>query len=192
MTCDNYLAMLETLPVEELNYGAAREHSAFCSDCNRVTRVVVEREQNMLMAYGHIVPSAAAGAVADSAVAAARRRRTARFYSIGLAAAGAAAILAIIVMLFAVPKRAQRATEIDRQRFALRCLSTDEAADVLRASLPDPHDDHVMVPPYEQAVIVEGDAMMRLHSREILDQREFQCLVNKQDRESQRVSKQQP
>ena len=45
MTCDDYLALLESLPVEELRYGAAREHATICPECSRVTRVVVEREQ---------------------------------------------------------------------------------------------------------------------------------------------------
>ena len=47
MNCDTYLSMLETLPVEELAYGGAREHAANCRDCDRVTRVVAERERNM-------------------------------------------------------------------------------------------------------------------------------------------------
>ena len=50
MNCDTYLAMLETLPVEELAYGSAHDHAAGCRECDRITRVVAERERNMRMA----------------------------------------------------------------------------------------------------------------------------------------------
>src|SRR5205085_12440185 len=89
--------LLETLPVEELSYGEARNHAAYCPECNRVTHVVAARERNMIMAYGEAYPSAFAATVAEQAITTARRRRVALFYRIGLGLA-AAAVVAFVGM----------------------------------------------------------------------------------------------
>src|SRR4029077_2258109 len=84
MNCDTYLSMLETLPVEELAYGSAREHAANCRDCDRVTQVVAERERNLAMAFGGLYPSVQAGSITARALELSRRRRIALYYRIGL------------------------------------------------------------------------------------------------------------
>src|SRR6476646_8195756 len=100
MTCDDYLSMLETLPVQELAYGEAREHAAYCADCNRVTRVVAARERNMTLAYESAYPSASAVTVAERAIVTARRQRIAFYYR---AALGLAAV--VVMALFVVTRR---------------------------------------------------------------------------------------
>ena len=75
MNCNEYLAMLSTLPVEELDYGSVRAHAAECRDCDRVTRVVVERERSMLVAYGDLNSATSAMQVALNAYALSNRRR---------------------------------------------------------------------------------------------------------------------
>ena len=103
MNCDTYLSMLETLPVEELAYGDARLHAATCRDCDRVTRVVAERERNMLMAYGELYLPGPVDAVAARARELSRRRRAAFFYRVGLGLATVATVLFLLMSRRVVP-----------------------------------------------------------------------------------------
>lgn len=129
MTCDDYLAMLATLPVDELDYGRAREHAAGCGDCDRVTRVVAQRERNLRLAFGDLHSSVPAAQVAEGALDRANRRRVARYYQIGLGITGALTALYMLVMARAAPEEpAARVSET----FQLQCLSADQAADLLR------------------------------------------------------------
>ncbi|HTE47343.1 MAG TPA: hypothetical protein VK636_18980 [Gemmatimonadaceae bacterium] len=128
MTCDTYLSMLATLPVEELAYDDARRHAANCADCDRVTRVVVERERNMLMAFGELYPPVPAGPIAARAIVLSRRRRVALYYRIGLGIAAAASILFLIASRQKIVAPTGRVSET----FRLQCLSPGQAAEVLR------------------------------------------------------------
>lgn len=173
MTCDDYLAMLETLPVEELTHGEAREHAAICRDCNRVTRVVAERERNMLMAYGDVVPSAMSGDVALSAIATARRRRLAFFYKAGLAVAGLATV-GVIASWRLVP---QRNASFVRERFALRCLSTGRAVRVLRSNVPGLIEARIRGYEPEGILEVAADPRTMQVTKSVLDQYDNACLA---------------
>ena len=132
MTCDDYLSMLETLPVQELNYGEAREHAAYCSECNRVTRVVAARERNMMMAYDSAYPSASAVTVAERAIVTARRQRIAFFYRAGLSIAAVVVAALFVVTRRAVPAEGPAVVE----EFNLQCLSPSQAAELLRQEIP--------------------------------------------------------
>lgn len=152
MTCEDYLSMLETLPVQELAYGEARDHAAFCADCNRVTRVVAARERNMTLAYESAYPSASATTVAERAIAAARRQRIAFFLRAGLAAAAV-----LVVALFIVTRRIVPANGIaSMQQFNLRCLSPDQASTLIRQQVPDGERITIRVPPRVAVVEVGG------------------------------------
>lgn len=131
MTCDDYLSMLETLPVQELSYGEAREHAAYCPECNRVARVVAARERNMTLAYESAYPSASATTVAERAISAARRQRIAFYYRAGLALAAV-----LVVVAFIATRRLVLADgPAVFQRFNLQCLSSDQAATLLRQQI---------------------------------------------------------
>jgi len=135
VTCDDYLSMLETLPVQELAYGEAREHAAYCADCNRVTRVVAARERNMTLAYESAYPSASAVTVAERAIVKARRQRIAFFFR---AALGLAAV--VVIGLFVVSRRIPVNGPVPAmfsQRFNLQCLSPEQASELLRQEIPD-------------------------------------------------------
>jgi hypothetical protein len=134
MNCENYLSMLATLPVEELAYGSAREHAANCRDCDRITRVVAEREHNMLMAFGDLYPSVPPGQIAARALVASRRRRVALYYRIGLGVATAATILVMIMSR----RTALAPSATVSETFPLQCLSPDQAMEVLRLNLVSP------------------------------------------------------
>jgi len=131
MNCDTYLSMLETLPVDELAYGDAAHHAATCRDCDRVTRVVAERERNMLLAYGTITPPVPTGPLAAHAVELSRRRRIAFFFRTGLAAAAVVSVVGFVMTRRAATASIAPVTET----FRLQCMSVDDAAALLRESL---------------------------------------------------------
>jgi hypothetical protein len=129
VNCDDYLSMLATLPVEELAHGRAREHAAGCRDCDRVTRVVAEREHNMLMAFGDLHSSVPAAQTAASALMTSRRRKVALYRKIGLGIATVASVSYLMMLrIVPVPPPSSRVSET----FRLQCLSPEQAAEVLR------------------------------------------------------------
>ncbi|HEY9229218.1 MAG TPA: hypothetical protein VIP11_21380 [Gemmatimonadaceae bacterium] len=134
MTCEDYLSMLESLPVEELAYGAARDHAAQCHDCNRVTRVVAARERNMVMAYAEAYPSAAAVTVAERAIATSRRRRIALYVRFALGAVAAVVVAGIFASRRVLPS--PTVVAVPQETFRLQCLSPDQAAELLRQEIP--------------------------------------------------------
>jgi hypothetical protein len=133
VNCDDYLSMLATLPVEDLAYGRAREHAAGCRDCDRVTRVVAERERNMLMAFDELHSSVPAAETAASALTRSRRRKVALYYEMGIGVAMVAIVLYMMMSLTvpAPPPGAQVS-----ETFRLQCLSPEQAAEVLRSRIP--------------------------------------------------------
>ena len=132
MNCDDYLSMLSTLPVEEMGVGRAREHAAGCRDCDRVTRVVVERERSMQMAFGTLHSSVPAEQVAARALTASRRHFVALWYRIGLSVA---LVASGVYFVQARNAPALPAVPTVRERFPLRCISSEDAAELLRPFL---------------------------------------------------------
>lgn len=131
MNCDTYLQMLETLPVDELAYGDAAHHVATCRDCDRVTRVVAERERNMLLAYGTITPPVATAPLTAHAIELSRRRRVAFFYRVGLAVAAVVAVVGFIMTRRVAPALG-RVTET----YVIRCVPAEEVASLVGPYLP--------------------------------------------------------
>jgi hypothetical protein len=133
MNCDTYLSLLETLPVEELAYGGAREHAAVCRDCDRVTRVVFERERNMVMAFGELYPPVPAESLAHHALVMSRRRKLAFYLRSALGVAAAALILFVFVSrIFPTNTPTPTIRSALVETFPLRCLSPEQALEVLR------------------------------------------------------------
>lgn len=128
MNCDTYLSMLATLPMDELALGDTRVHATTCRDCDRVTRVVAERERNMILAFGDLYPTAASGSMATRALMISRRQTVALYYRIGLGLAAVATVLFIIMSRRVMPANVSRMSET----FRLQCLSPEQAAEVLR------------------------------------------------------------
>lgn len=171
MNCDTYLQMLETLPVNELAYGDAAYHAANCRDCDRVTRVVAERERNMLLAYGTITAPVSTGPLAAHAIELSRRRRVAFYYRFALAVAAVVCVLAFVMMRRITPRPAfGRVSET----FRLHCLTGDEAAALLRTTLPP----NTMLSVRGRILRVGGtsDAEMQ-PAKALLDRYESQCAV---------------
>jgi hypothetical protein len=129
MNCDDYLSLLETLPVEDLAHGRPREHADGCLDCERVTRVVAEHERNMIMAFEDVRVPVPAAQTAARALVASRRRKVAVTYNIGLGLATAATVLYVMLSRFSpAPRQGPMVSET----FRLQCLSPAQAAEVLR------------------------------------------------------------
>lgn len=146
MNCNDYLAMLSTLPVEELEYGSARAHATECRDCDRVTRVVVERERSMLVAYADLDSGMSPAQVASNAFALSARRRVAFYYKMVLGLAAVATVLFMVASRSmsgidkarAVIERAAvggEGGEMLTETLVVRCGSLEEAADILRTHL---------------------------------------------------------
>jgi hypothetical protein len=131
MNCDDYLSMLSTLPVEELGFGAARAHAATCRDCDRVTRVVAERERNMMMAFGELYPPMTVQPIAARAMEISRRRRIALYFRVGLGIAAGLAMFAFIALRRVVPTPYPGVQE----SFALQCHSPLQAVELVRRTL---------------------------------------------------------
>jgi len=131
MNCETYLSMLETLPVNELAYGDAAAHAANCRDCDRVTRVVAERERNMLLAYGTISPAVPSGLLAAHALELSRRRRIAFYYRFALVIAAVASVLGFFMVRRARPTIAR----VEASFVGLQCLSGEQALDLVRPSV---------------------------------------------------------
>jgi hypothetical protein len=166
MNCETYLSMLATLPVEELAYGGARDHAARCRDCDRVTRVVVERERNMRLAYGDLYAPGSAEQIAARAIVTSRRRTVALYYRIGLAVAAAATVLFILASRqTAGPLPMATVSET----FRLQCLSPEQAAEVLRPHIP-PTVSLLIRPNSQLGIIKIGASPEEMeHVRSVLD-----------------------
>ena len=167
MTCEDYLSMLETLPVEELGYGAARDHAAQCYDCNRVTRVVAARERNMTLAYAEAYPSASAVTVSERAIVASRRRRVAFFVRTALGAAAVVTLLGVIVTRRVLPTPSR--TLVQRETFRLQCLSPQQAVELLRDEIPNAAGLSISAPPAVGVLHVEGSPVNVQAVRSVLD-----------------------
>lgn len=132
MNCDDYLSMLSTLPVEEMGVGRAREHAVGCRDCDRVTRVVVERERSMQLAFGTLHSFVPAEQIAARALNASRRHMVALWYRIGL---GVALVSSGVYFVQSRNAPALPAVPTEREMFPLRCISSEAAAELLRPFL---------------------------------------------------------
>lgn len=162
MNCDDYLSMLATLPVEELAFGDARNHAAQCRDCDRVTRVVAERERNMRMSYGELYSSLATAPVTAQALMISRRRKVALFYRIGLGVLTAASLLFLVATRRLTPASSSRVSE----PIQLQCLSPEQAAQLI----PRSPDVSVAISPGSGGVIrVTADRSEMVRIRAFLD-----------------------
>jgi len=166
MTCEDYLSMLETLPVEELAYGAARDHAAQCHDCNRVTRVVAARERNMTLAYAEAYPSASAVTVAERAIVTSRRRRVAFYVRAALGATAVVALFGMIMMRRVVPAPSRTLVQ---ETFNLQCLSPDQAAEMLRQKIPHAPGLSISARPPLGVLHIEGSPVEVAAARSVLD-----------------------
>jgi hypothetical protein len=116
------------LPVEDLAHGRPREHTVDCHECERVTRLVAERERNMLMAFDDLRYPVAASQTAAIALTASRRRKVAIAYNIGLGVVTTAIVLSVMVSRTVVRAPIPMITET----FRLQCLSPEQAGELLR------------------------------------------------------------
>jgi hypothetical protein len=136
MRCEEYLQLLSTLPVEDLVDGRAGDHLGSCPDCNRATKLVVERERNMMMALAGMSSQIQPLEMARSTFAVERRHRMARLYIAGLLAL-LLTVGVVVVNRTVIPVETSRGMggEIN-QTFRPRCLSVAAAADLLRQEVP--------------------------------------------------------
>src|SRR5262245_26038318 len=129
MNCNEYLSLLATLPVDELTHGPAREHSAFCQDCDRVTREVASFEQTTRRAFDDARSSLPAALIAVHTLETSRRRGIVRYFKVAAGIAMAAAVL-FVVTLRVSPRPAR--VPVASETFRLQCLSGEQAAVLIK------------------------------------------------------------
>jgi hypothetical protein len=140
MNCDEYLARLSTASLDEVDDRDVRAHAAGCAECTRVTIVVAERERHRRDAFASVYANTPARVISDAALASNDERWRDRRFALlfGLAVAG--------VMVFAVPRfhfgardaapaSAAATAPTVEEAFLLRCLSSEQAAALVRPHL---------------------------------------------------------
>ena len=133
MTCDDYLSVLATAPVNELGKNHLREHAAGCPYCERVTRVVVEREWELVAAFESVYSNTPAAVTADIARTTARRRLVDRMYSITLAILLAGtAWFAATRLVFRGRADGPAVAPVAEEVFMVRCLSSAQVVALSR------------------------------------------------------------
>jgi hypothetical protein len=136
MRCEEYLQLLSTLPVADLVDGHAGDHLGSCPDCNRATKLVVERERNMMMALAGMSSQIQPPEMARSTLALERRHRVGRWYIAGLVAL-LLTIGVVVVNRTVLPVESGRGTVDDaNQIFRPQCLSAESAAELIRQHVP--------------------------------------------------------
>lgn len=138
MTCDEYLSILAATPVGALRPSRLPEHAATCPHCQRATRLVMEREGNLvgldedLFSYApSVVPPAAA-------LTASRHRYVDRMYRLGvgiLIAATFAFVAAKWVVIRTPADPEAIAATMAEQAFLVQCLSAPEVGALVRPLL---------------------------------------------------------
>ncbi len=124
----------------------ARAHATACRDCDRVTRVVVERERGMLVAYAGLASTTTPTQLAASAFALSNRRRVAIYYKVILAAAALATVSYMVLSraVISLPGTlgiaagtpvAAPPARMHSEMFEIRCVSLEKAAAMLRTHL---------------------------------------------------------
>jgi type II secretory pathway component GspD/PulD (secretin) len=133
--CDEYLHLLSTSPVEELTEGRAGDHLASCAECNRVTRLVVDRDRNMVSALAGMSSQVQPFQTAHVALNLSRRRRLATLYIGGLVLL-LFAVGAVVLTRSVVPiEQGTPAAELFTEVFNLKCIAPMDMADLLRAKI---------------------------------------------------------
>jgi hypothetical protein len=136
MTCDDYLAMLSTASIAELEIGPRGRAPARCSDCARVTRLVAERERHRVAAFDELRSATPAYVTSDVAIASSRGRRRLDGVS-GLALA--MAVMGVVWFVTPLHRLVVRAeglsTPMVEEAFLLRCMTPAEAAELTRPYL---------------------------------------------------------
>jgi hypothetical protein len=136
MRCEEYLQLLSTLPVEDLVDGRAGDHLGSCPDCNRATKLVVERERNMMMALAGMSSQIQPLEMARSTLALERRHRVGRWYIAGLVAL-LLTIGVVVVNRSVIPVETSRGmVDEANQIFRPQCLSAESFAELLRQHVP--------------------------------------------------------
>jgi hypothetical protein len=134
MSCAECLRLVATAGVAELTSASAvAEHCRTCPDCARVVDEVAEEERRFADLLDGTAPGVDARVVALRAVAdsaRARRRHAARLWVAG----GAGAVLVALVAVMSVRTVAPPPTA--RAHVLLRCLTSAQAVQLVRAALP--------------------------------------------------------
>ena len=136
MTCDAYLSFLSTAPIGEPLLAPMAEHVSACPDCERVTRLLVEREHALKAAYERLDSGSPPLLTAEAALTTARRRWLARLIGLGLGILFLA-ILATFARQLVPPGARPGALGggLSAETFRLHCLTPVQAGELIQPYL---------------------------------------------------------
>lgn len=137
MTCDEYLAILAATPAEEIRRGRLPDHGSTCPHCERATRMVMERERQLVRLDDALYSRTPASVPPAAAVAARRHLVVERLYRLAVAITILGAVGFYVGKRLVVPAgdTAAPASVVSEYAFLIRCLSAQEAAAVARPLL---------------------------------------------------------
>ncbi len=152
MTCEEYLHLLSTSPVEEVTLGRAGDHLGTCAECNRMTTLVVARERNMVTALHGVWSQVQPADTARHAMLASRRQQLGWLKWVG-------GVLAVVLVVGAVviPRLVMSANEgLITQTFTLRCLAGNGVIDLIRSEVQSEQTQLMFNPQFPRSFRMRG------------------------------------
>lgn len=137
MTCDEYLSILASTPVDEVRRSQLPDHVAKCPHCQRATRMVMERERQFVGLDDDLYSQMPAVVPPAAAIAAQRHRYVNRLYriAVGITIVGVLALLAGKWLVLRSSDVATTTPAMTEHAFLVQCLSAEEAGAIARPLL---------------------------------------------------------
>jgi hypothetical protein len=172
MNCDEYLATLSTASLGELEAGPGRDHAARCPDCDRVTRLIAERERHRVAAFDDLRSSVPAYVTSDAARATVPERGVDRGFTIGVVLAVAVSLWLVVPRIHfggrELERAARAADPIVEDALLLRCLTAGQAAALIRPHIRDANSSVVASAHAPGVITIRGTAAQIARARAVL------------------------
>jgi type II secretory pathway component GspD/PulD (secretin) len=172
MTCEECLSELATGSLREMPADSSvMLHCATCPDCSRLTTLLRDREYNAANVLNNLPPMSNPITVAETSVRTAHRRRTGR---VVVMLSGAALVVTIWIAAATTILPALRHADagtgsaLRTETIPLRCLSPEQAADVINPYVRARGSTYYIPTSGISAITVRGNASEVAKSRELL------------------------
>jgi type II secretory pathway component GspD/PulD (secretin) len=172
MTCEECLSELATGSLREMPPDSSvMLHCATCPDCSRLTTLLREREYNAANVLNNLPPMSNPITVAETSVRTAHRRRTGR---VVVMLSGAALVVTIWIAaattIIPALNRADAGTAstLRTETIPLRCLSPQQAADIIDPYIRTRGSIYYVPASGISAITVRGNASQLAKSRELI------------------------
>lgn len=155
MNCQECLNQLSTLSMREIPTSEAWKHSATCSECAQMIRVITETEAELALELDATQSNIPASYTARQAVRLATRLRVRSWVRILVSMVAIAAVWVVGQRLFFL--RIQSATDVPAEQMQMvtlnvKCLKNEQAAELIRPYLQS-RKSRIVIPSSELSVI---------------------------------------